>query len=198
MGRRTQRAFTLYEMLVTMLVIGVIFSFGLPNLLEFSRNNRMAGTANDFVSAVLLARSESVKGRVPVTLCASPDPVADAPVCDADASDPETQGGYVVWIDPDGDAVIDGGEQLLLQQDDPELISIVRDSGYLHFGVNGFIAPAAGAGAPASEILLCDPRGNTVVSGSLSAARGLRIPATGRPSLLVEVAEIATLGLSCP
>src|SRR5262245_19902772 len=133
MGRRTRRGFTLYELLVTVLVIGVIVSFGVPNLLEFSRNNRMAGTANDFVSAVLLARSESVAGRVPVTLCASPDPVADAPVCDADASDPETQSGYVVWVDPDGDAVIDNGEQLLLQQDDPEMISVVRDNGYLHF-----------------------------------------------------------------
>jgi hypothetical protein len=93
---------------------------------------------------------------------------------------------------------VDAGEQILLQRDDPQDITVLGNSGYVHFGISGFVATAAGAGAPATEILFCDDRGNTVVSGSLSAARGLRIPATGRPSLLSEVAEVATLVLNCP
>ena len=198
MNGRTQRGFTLYELLVTVLVMGVIFGFGVPNLLEFTRNNRMAATANDLVTALLLARSEALKGRTTVTLCASPEPIDNNPSCDADVSDPASEGGYIAWVDTDRDAVVDAGEQLLLQRDDPQDITVLGDSGYVQFGVNGFVTTAAGGGAPATEILFCDTRGNTVVSGSLSAARALRIPVTGRPFLLTEVAEIATLGIACP
>jgi len=194
----TQRGFTLYELMVTVLVMGVIFGFGVPNLLEFARNNRMAATANDLVSALHLARSEAIKGRVRVTLCASPEPVIDAPSCDADASEADSEGGYIAWIDTDGDAVVDGGEQMLLQRDDPQDITVLGDSGYVQFGVNGNVVTATGAGAPLTRILFCDARGNTVVSGSLSAARGLRIPVVGHPMLFTEVGEIAALGLACP
>ncbi len=198
MNPSTQRGFTLYELLVTVLVMGVIFGFGVPNLLEFTRNNRMAATANDFVTALLLARSEAVKGRTTVTLCASPEPIDNNPTCDADASDADSEGGYIAWVDTDRDAVVDGGETMLLQRDDPQDITVLGDSGYVQFGVNGFVTTAVGAGAPATEILFCDTRGNTVVSGSLSAARGLLIPVQGRPYLLTEIDEIATLDVACP
>ena len=198
MNSRNQRGFTLYELLVTVLVMGVIFGFGVPNLLEFARNNRMAATVNDLVGALSLARSEAVSGRVRVTLCASPEPVVDAPSCDADASDPDSEGGYIAWVDTDGDAVVDAGERLLLQRDDPQDITVLADSGYVQFGVNGSVVNAVGAGAPLTQILFCDTRGNSVVSGSLSAARGVRISVVGYPSLFTEVGEIATLDLACP
>jgi type IV fimbrial biogenesis protein FimT len=198
MNPRTQGGFTLYELLVTVLVMGVIFGFGVPNLLEFARNNRMAAAANDLVTSLLLARSEAVKGRTTVTLCASPEPIDNNPSCDAAAADPDSEGGYIVWVDTDRDAVVDGGEQMLLQRDDPQDITVLGDSGYVQFGVNGFVTTAVGAGAPATEILFCDTRGNTVVSGSLSAARGLRISVTGTASLLTEVGEIDTLDVACP
>ena len=198
MNPRTQRGFTLYELLVTVLVMGIIFGFGVPNLLEFARNNRMTATANDLVTALHLARSEAVRSGDRVTVCASPEPIIDTPTCDPDASDPDSAGGYIAWVDPDNDAVFDVGERMLLQRDDPQDIAVLGDSGYVQFGQNGFVVTATGAVAPITEILFCDTRGNTAVSGSLSAARGLRIPVTGRPSLLVEVGEIATLGLACP
>ena len=165
MNPRTQRGFTLYELLVAMLVMGVIFGFGVPNLLEFTRNNRMAATANDLVTAMLLARSEALKGRTTVTLCASPEPIVNNPSCDVDASDADSEGGYIVWIDTDRDAVVDGGEQLLLQRDDPQDITVLANngSGYVQFGINGFVTTAVGAGAPATDIQFCHTRGKTLV-----------------------------------
>ena len=202
MRTSTQRGFTLFELLVTMLVAGVIFGLGVPNLLEFSRNNRMAATANDLVTALHLARSEAVKERVPVTLCASPNPVAASPTCSPDASG--TNGGYIVWVDADADAVVDAAEldDVLYQRDDPVDITVFGDNGYVHFGINGNVANVGGAGAAATQILFCDDRGNVVVSGSLSAARAIRIAPTGRPSMFQEVGEIAPivtdLGAACP
>ena len=200
MNTTKQRGFTLFEMLVTLLVAGIIFGLGVPNLLEFSRNNRMAGTANDMLTAVMLARSETVKQRVPVTICTSPNPIAASPTCSPDASG--TNGGYIVWVDEDEDAVVDGGETVLFQRDDPLDITVFGNNGYVHFAANGNLADIAGEGASATQILFCDARGNVSASGSLSAARALRISPTGRAEVLNEVAEIApivtSLGVACP
>lgn len=202
MKTHTQRGFTLYELLVTMLVAGIILGLGVPNLLEFSRNNRMTATANDLQTALMLARSEAVKQRNTVTLCASPNPVAATPTCSPDGSG--TAGGYIVWNDDDADAVVDGGETILLQRDDPQDITVFGDSGYVHFGINGSVVAIPSTGEPAaSAVLFCDSRGNVVVSGSLSAARGIRISRTGSSHVLRETAEITALGsaptsLTCP
>jgi type IV fimbrial biogenesis protein FimT len=192
------RGFTLYELLVTMLVAGVIFGLGVPNLLEFTRNNRMVATANDLITSIHLARNEAVNRHMPVTLCLSPEPLLDSPECDANASDPDSKGGYVVWVDENADAIVDPGEEILIQRDDPHDITVLSDNGYLHFGANGYVADIAGLGSPATTVLFCDARGNVVVSGGLSAARAVRIMPTGRPTVLTEVGEISPLALSCP
>lgn len=201
MDVRSQRGFTLYELLVTLLVAGVIFGIGVPNLLDFARNNRMAAAANDMITAMLLARNEAITQRRTVTLCASPNPLADDPDCDPDLSDPDTTGGYIVWVDADGDAVVDAGEDVLRQQGSPEDIVLLGDSGFLTFDANGYLDDPA---TSASAMLFCDPRGNTVAAGSLSAARGILIDPLGRGRVLSQIAEIDTLAapdfgnLACP
>lgn len=201
MDVRSHRGFTLLELMVTVLVAGVILGLGVPNLLEFARNNRMSAAANDMMTAMLLARNEAIKGRLPVTLCASPNPLDNSPDCDPDLTDPDTQGGYIVWIDEDGDAVVDGSEQILRQQAEQEGIALVADSGFITFNADGYILNPT---ASASGVLFCDARGNTVAAGSLSAARGIAINPLGRGRLLREVAEVQTLdapafgNLSCP
>jgi prepilin-type N-terminal cleavage/methylation domain-containing protein len=216
MNTKQIRGFTLWELLVTVLVTGVILGIGVPNLLEFTRNNAMASTANDLIGALMAARAEAVKRQVFLTLCASPNPVAVAPTCSPTGAG--TNGGYIVWVDEsgpplangapnlgdasDGDAVVDAGEQVLIQRDDPQDIQVFGDSGYVAFGPNGFRRNVPGLGTAANVILLCDARGNVAVAGSLSGARVVRIDPTGRAQVLREVADITAattpLGLACP
>jgi type IV fimbrial biogenesis protein FimT len=218
MKTKLSRGFTLFELLVTMLVVGVVLGFGVPNLLEFRRNNTMASTANDLVSALMAARAEAIKRQTFVTLCASPDPLAVPPVCAPTGAG--TNGGYIVWVDEngdvdangvpdlgdasDGDAVVDGAETLvLLVRDDPTDITVLGDSGYISFGPNGFRRNATGLATPAATlVLLCDVRGNVISAGALSAARALRIDRLGRGQILREIADInnatVPLGLACP
>jgi type IV fimbrial biogenesis protein FimT len=197
---RTQRGFTLFELLVTVLVAGVIFGLGVPNLLEFSRNNAITSVANDFVTAITNARTAAVTRRLPVTLCASPNPVDAAPTCSPDASG--TNGGYIVWVDDNGDAVVDGGEEMLIQRDDPQDITVFANNGYINWNATGFRNDIAGLGLSVRAILFCDARGNVVASGTLSAARAVRVTPTGRGAVENEVARIApivtALGAACP
>lgn len=200
MDTRQQLGFTLFELLVTVLVAGVIFGLGVPNLLEFSRNNAMTSVANDMVAAIQAARSTAVNRRLPVTLCASPNPVAASPTCSPDASG--TNGGYIVWVDDNGDAVVDAGEQIILQRDDLDDIQIFANNGYINWDGTGWLNDIGGLGLSARVLLFCDDRGNVVASGTLSAARAVRIEPTGRGRVINEVARIApvvtALGAACP
>jgi type IV fimbrial biogenesis protein FimT len=84
MNTRQQRGFTLWELLMTLLVAGILLGIGVPNVMEFQRNGAMSSAANDLVTGVLLARTEAVKRQVPVTLCLSADPDAVTPTCSAE------------------------------------------------------------------------------------------------------------------
>jgi Tfp pilus assembly protein FimT len=156
----------------------------------------MTSVANDLISAIARARSSAISQRLPVTLCASPNPVDAAPTCSPDASG--TNGGYIVWVDDNGDAVVDAGEEIILQRDDPQDIDVIANNGYISFNNTGYVDDIGGLGLSARLLLLCDDRGNTVASGSLSAARAIRIAPTGRPTVIREVSLIGALALACP
>ncbi len=51
MGPGGQSGFTLYELLITVLVIGVILTIGIPNLSEFTQNSRLASASNALLSS---------------------------------------------------------------------------------------------------------------------------------------------------
>ncbi len=92
-----QSGFTLWELLVTMLVAGVLVAVGIPSLRDMQRNSAITAAANDLITGLLAARAEAVKRQVPVTLCASPDPTAANPVCAQDGAG--ARGGFIVWVD---------------------------------------------------------------------------------------------------
>lgn len=201
MGRSAQSGFTLYELLVTVMVMGIILSIGVPNFLEFTRNNRMAAASNDLLSALTLARTEAVKRKQPVTVCASLNAQAAAPACGGTLAD-----GWVVFADEDGDIQIDAGEDVIRSAGPmPGGINLQTNAGanYFSFAATGFGRGDVG-GAPALRgALLCDARGNVPAAGGLSAARALRIDGPGRPLVVREVALVnnvaaAIVGAGCP
>src|SRR6187431_233223 len=102
MNTSRQRGFTLWELLMTLLVAGILLGIGVPNMMQFSRNAAMTAAANDFVTATLTARTEAVKRQAPVTLCLSDNPTDANPTCVAgNVSDSATR-GYVVFVDENG------------------------------------------------------------------------------------------------
>jgi type IV fimbrial biogenesis protein FimT len=196
MDSGVQKGFTLYELLMTVLVASIILGLGVPSLAQFRRNSHMAAAVNDVVSAIHMARSAAVTRQAAVTLCASADPLAPLPSCSADGS--VTSGGFFVWLDDDRDTVADPNEEILLQRPGTDGIDIFADSGFVHFGPKGFVDAPAVAGDSARLWVLCDARGNVTAGAGLSAARAVRIPPTGHPSLLTTVSEIGPLPIDCP
>jgi len=103
MNKRTQTGFTLYELLIAMLVIGVIMTIGIPSLSDFTRNSRISSVANDLHSSFLLARSEAPRAKQNVTICASETSMDAVPDCDSR----DWEDGWIVFVDADGDIEVD-------------------------------------------------------------------------------------------
>jgi type IV fimbrial biogenesis protein FimT len=226
MKAHAQSGFTLYELLVTLLVAGILFGLGVPNFLEFQRNGAMSAAANEIITGLLAARAEAVKRQVFVTWCMSANPVAATPACAAGAVNNAGDRGFIVWTDEngntvngapvltdptDGNAVVDAAELavplggILRQSAAPGgRIQLSSNCSYVTFAPNGFPRQAPGLCAVTNmRILLCDDRGRRAAAGGLSAARVIRLEPLGRARVEQEMAEITTslgvlAGATCP
>jgi type IV fimbrial biogenesis protein FimT len=198
MKPQKQRGFTLYELLITLLVVGIVLTIGIPNLSDFTRNGRITGTANDLHSSFMVARSEAARAKANVTICASSDPMGAA-LCDG-ASFEE---GWIVFVDVDGDierADVGPDIEYLLRRHPPvdENVTINTDgANFFGFAANGLGRGAVGANVPIVSAMICDERGIRVVGGGSSAARRLVVTPVGRSVVIRDNDLIAGSGDAC-
>jgi type IV fimbrial biogenesis protein FimT len=198
---RAQHGFTLMELMVVLAIVGVIMGLAVPNFGLYIRNSRLTGAANDLLSSITLARTEAIKRQVPVAVCATSDPNVAVPNCNGG---PFT--AWVVWVDADNDWVPDNNvnEPVLDRHPllDASLTVHSDNNGRLKYLLTGFAAPVSGGITPTANIAMCDDRGTEVTVNGLSAARAIRIAATGRPRVTKDQAEVETalaaIGEDCP
>lgn len=65
---RKDQGFTLIELMVTVLILGILTSMALPSFREFIINQRIKTTSFDLMSSINLARSEAIKRNSPVSV----------------------------------------------------------------------------------------------------------------------------------
>lgn len=95
--------FTLIELMVTLSVMAILLAVAVPNFQSFILNSRITTQTNNFIMALMLARSEAVKRGSTVTVCSSTDGTS----C---AGSSKWEGGWLVFVDADGDGVVDTGD----------------------------------------------------------------------------------------
>jgi len=104
--RKAHSGFTLLELMVSIGVLAILLAIGVPTFQNVIRNNRIAGSTNELVTALTYARSEAMKRGDPVTVCAS----SDEAVCTGDT---DWSTGWIVFVDTDGNATRGAGEPLI-------------------------------------------------------------------------------------
>lgn len=191
MKKRTQLAFTLMELMVALSVAGVLLTLAVPNIQSFIKNNRMTGIANDMLTALTIARSESIKRQQPVALCASTNPKAANPTCTTGTF----SSGWIVWVDANDNGLHDNGEIVITAHDalDPTISAGGNNQYVVSYAVTGFAQASPGGRASTTNIAVCDDRHNTATGGTQSAARGITIGVTGRARVTRILTEISTI-----
>ena len=201
MGKMHAEGVTLIEVLVALSVMAIVLTLGVPAFTDFLAASRMSAAANDVVSAMHLARSEAIKRRQSVTLCASENASTPNPGCSG-AANPGV--GWLVFVDDDGDAALDAGELILTVHGPlPEAIQLNSAWGnggdgapfYAAFSETGLRQDLPAAGSRSLiDVQLCDDRGDRDAGGGIAAGRWVQLAATGRPQLFRERALIQGAG----
>jgi len=201
MDKRTQSGFTLYELLITVTIVGVVLSFGIPNMLQFNQNGRMTSTANDMHSSFHLARSESGRAKTNITVCAS----ANALAADANCGGTWDQ-GFIVFVDEDGNIDRAGATETVLRAHGPiadgVTLAVADDADYFSFSSTGLGRPNVNNNPAVSQVVMCDERGNITAAGGSSAARLFVVTPLGRATVFRDTALIddalTAMGATCP
>ena len=96
--------FTLIEFMVTLAILAILVSLGVPAMNEFMNRNRLTSHTKALHQALLYARSESVAKNLDVVICAS----TDATSCSGNADD--WAQGWIVFTDRNGNVSPDVGD----------------------------------------------------------------------------------------
>lgn len=100
---RHERAFSLYDVLVTLTVVSTLTTVTVPSFQQLTTGQRMAGAVNSLVTALHLARSEAIKRGERAVLC----PSSDGRTC---RNNTVWEEGYLLYIDRNGNHEFDTDE----------------------------------------------------------------------------------------
>lgn len=161
------RGFTLIELMVTLAIMVVMLSWAVPSFRTIIQNNRITTQANEFLSAISIARSEAIKRGVSVSLCSS----TDQATCSGAAT---WENGWIVFSDGTGvPGALDGTDTILRVGQAYEGASTLAAAG----GAPTLSFDPAGRALAASTFTLSTPdcKGNEI--------RTITIALTGRAAV---------------
>lgn len=144
-NRRSQRGFTLFELMLTLGVAAVLMGLAAPSIGGFVRSSRAAAAARDLVTDFALARDEAVMRGRRVTVCTSDDLES----C--------SNGGWtenrLIFVDGGAAGAIDGTDVVLLRSQAPAGSAWTSAAG---IATGNFVSfPANGRLAGIGRINLC-------------------------------------------
>jgi type IV fimbrial biogenesis protein FimT len=190
--------FTLVELMVTVSLAAILLTLAVPSYQNMVRENRLATRANDFLTALNLARSEAAKRGDRVTLCkadlSSSPPRCDAGDCDTGSGEHCWEKGWIVFSDagPDSDpgfafgTIDDDGDVTYCEDTDTDCVVRIFDT--LPEGMTlrpgdkveqwisyrGTGEAVSDGGSPNDTFRLC-------ILEQTANARSIAISSTGRP-----------------
>ena len=183
MNIRTQIGFTLYELMITLLIVGIVLTVGIPNLTDFTRNSRITTAANDIHAAFQVARSEAARSKATVTICASDNSTEDDANCQGDWNE-----GFIVFQDLNGDISRSGAGETVLRAHRAVpggvTINVANDATYFSFASTGLGRGNVGGATALSQVIVCDDRGVVETSKDASAGRLFVATPLGRATVL--------------
>lgn len=161
-----ESGFTLVELMVTIAIAGILMSIATPNYRTFILSSRISAQANEFMTAIGMARSEAIKRGMRISICKS----ANNTSCTTSG---DWAQGWIIFTDTNGSTVGDkDGADVIIQTRGPlagtnTFIGNTNVVNYISYGASGF-------GTQPGTVSLCPPSPAAVVG------RDIVISNTGR------------------
>ena len=167
---------TIVELVVSLAVVSILATTGVPAFSSFLQSNRLSNSAFDLLGTIQLARTESVKRRTKVVLCRSVDPTSATPSCGGSANIWTT--GWLVFASGDSDSTYQVATDTLLGiglVDLRNVTVITNDTSdrNLEFKSDGTTNEDGGT----ARFAVCDKRGG-------AHGRQINVPPHGRPKFI--------------
>ncbi|MCB1583450.1 MAG: GspH/FimT family pseudopilin [Marinicella sp.] len=105
--RHNQQGFTLIEMIISLCLLAILLTYGLPNYYDFKQNQIMSQEVNRLVRTINFARSQSINSSEHIILCAT----HSGQGCDGDNL---WQKGWMVFSDLNKDRQFSSNDEILL------------------------------------------------------------------------------------
>ncbi|TXH04948.1 MAG: hypothetical protein E6R07_06140 [Nevskiaceae bacterium] len=114
--KRRSLGISVLEVIVVMSIAGILAAVGIPSFISSIKNNRLTAYSNDFITGLILARTEAVKRNLSVNMCRSANATAATPSCTTGG----TAGweiGWFIYADVDGSNTFNAGDLILMRHD---------------------------------------------------------------------------------
>ena len=174
--RAQHRGFTIIELMVTVMVIGILAAIGLPAVSTFIRNDRTWTQANTLVITINYARSEAVKRDLTtgVSVCTTND--------NLNCSPNPWQGGWIVRVnDPANPVVLQVVNSLAGQNTLSEASGITE----LQFQSNGTVVFVGNPGVATASFKVCDQSMNPQYARDVEVGIGGRVVSSTQAGVTV-------------
>jgi type IV fimbrial biogenesis protein FimT len=130
------------ELIVTMVVAGILLAIAVPSFQAVIRSNQLSTQANEFISALNLARSEAVTRGTRVVVCKS----ANGTSCTTTG---DWAQGWIVFADPDNNVNVNSVDEIIKVRQkldgDMTLVGGGDVANYVSFLSNGFSQTVTGS-----------------------------------------------------
>ncbi len=97
---KNENGFTLVELMITLAIVAILLTIGVPSFQTFILDNRLVTQANRIATDINMARSAAIKYQRSGKICVSSNSTTAAPSCTGGT---DWSQGWIVWVDKNRD-----------------------------------------------------------------------------------------------